>query len=174
MGIDPGLTGGLCLINEQGKALIIKKIDLTKGADFSDFLRGLKSQADYESLKVGLELVSAMPGQGVTSMFTFGVGYGKLQGHLEAAALPFKLISPKSWQKFLPEADGGPKASVKKFCEFTWGLDNFMLKGCRVPHQGAMDAAVIAEYLRRLDLGLVEPPKPRAAKVRRQPIRLAI
>ena len=43
------------------------------------------------------ELVSAMPGQGVTSMFNFGRGVGRIEGALTAREIPLELIRPVEW-----------------------------------------------------------------------------
>ena len=97
---------------------------------------------------VALEKVSAMPGQGVTSMFTFGEGYGRIQGYLEALRVGYNLVRPQAWQKILPPG-GNPKDRVLAYCAETWGLDIFMASPrCRKPHQGMMDAACMAAYLR--------------------------
>ena len=48
-----------------------------------------------------LEKVHAMPGQGVTSMFTFGQNYGFLRGLLIARGIPFEEVQPNPWQDFI-------------------------------------------------------------------------
>lgn len=173
LGIDPGADGAYCLLDGQGNLVKrgrLREKNLGLGDDFFSFLLTITGK----NARVGLERVGAMPGQGVSSMFSFGVSYGRVQGFLEAAGLPFELVSPQTWQRILPDVEGGgPKDRVREFCRGKWGLEGFILERCCVPHQGAMDAAALADYLRRVDLGEVEAPKVRPKKVKRQPIKLA-
>lgn len=48
-----------------------------------------------------IESVHAMPGQGVTSMFTFGRGYGFLLGVLMSHSFKIVTVTPQRWQKEL-------------------------------------------------------------------------
>ena len=56
---------------------------------------------EYDIQGAGLEKVNAMPGQGVTSMFSFGQRYGELIGLAVALQLPITLVTPKEWQSLL-------------------------------------------------------------------------
>lgn len=46
-----------------------------------------------------LERVGAMPGQGVNSMFNFGMNYGFIRGLLEANEIPYQVVRPQDWKK---------------------------------------------------------------------------
>lgn len=166
IGIDPGMTGAMAAIDARTGQLIVKRFD--GGMDQCEVLDSLPSG---RPLGVAIELVHAMPGQGVVSMFTFGKGYGELLGWLKASRIDFSLVSPRSWQRILPASDG-PKNGVKAFCSEKWGLDTFVYKGCRVPHQGSMDAACIAYYHQKVLEGTIEPAKPKAKVHRLRPLRL--
>jgi crossover junction endodeoxyribonuclease RuvC len=48
-----------------------------------------------------LEKVSAMPGQGVTSMFNFGMGFGLWRGMLSAFEIPYSLVHPATWKSVI-------------------------------------------------------------------------
>jgi hypothetical protein len=48
---------------------------------------------------VVIEQVSAMPGQGVTSMFRFGMATGQLMGLVIGLGLPLRLVRPQEWQR---------------------------------------------------------------------------
>ena len=52
-----------------------------------------------ENIKVIIEQVSAMPGQGVTSMFNFGQSFGILKGICSAMQLPMYFVRPAKWKK---------------------------------------------------------------------------
>ena len=49
--------------------------------------------------KVVIEQVSAMPGQGVTSMFNFGQSFGILKGICSAMQLSMHFVRPAKWKK---------------------------------------------------------------------------
>ena len=46
-----------------------------------------------------MEHVSAMPGQGVTSMFNFGQSFGVIKGICAAMQLPIFFVRPAKWKK---------------------------------------------------------------------------
>lgn len=94
IGIDPGKNGGLCFIKD-GKIIQLIKMPESNKAIY-DLL--------YPYGKLGavcfLEQVHAMPGQGVTSMFSFGQGYGALQMALIATKISTISVTPQRWQKY--------------------------------------------------------------------------
>lgn len=93
VGIDPGKSGGIAALSPDGTVLgywAMPDTDLGTWSIFSDF--GPNTHAT-------LEKVGAMPGQGVTSMFTFGRGYGVLLGCLAASGTPFDTVTPQLWMK---------------------------------------------------------------------------
>ena len=109
IGIDPGITGAISFFDDDGEFL--------GGKDMPTKPLGKKRQVDASELyevimqcwlgETGpgpnpvayLEKVHAMPGQGVTSMFNFGMGYGAIQGVLAAAGIQVKLVTPQAWKK---------------------------------------------------------------------------
>lgn len=95
IGIDPGASGALCHVNDDGRP--IKFVDFaTDGLlGYVNYLKTLDN-----TTPVILESVSAMPGQGVVSMFSFGQRFGELQGMLTTLGIGFKLTRPLKWQKF--------------------------------------------------------------------------
>lgn len=104
IGIDPGAKGSMCLIS-NGK-VVFKDFDLK---DYSSTLKAFLDTDDTE-LMVAIEKVHAMPGQGVSSSFSFGQRLGELEGMLTALQIPYELVAPKDWQK----ACGIPAKSDKK------------------------------------------------------------
>lgn len=90
IGIDPGKNGGLAILN--GEEVQTFRYDRDTYRCVLPDLRG-------EEAMCCLEHVSAMPGQGVTSMFHFGEGFGWLQGMLEAYEIPYELVRPQKWKK---------------------------------------------------------------------------
>ena len=89
IGIDPGISGSICFF-EDGKILdVIEMPTMIEGKKnkkqvngsqiYNEISRKIK-QIDKKDIRVIIEQVSAMPGQGVTSMFNFGQSFGILKG----------------------------------------------------------------------------------------------
>jgi len=106
-GIDPGVSGAICVLKE-GKILEVYEmptmIDGKKnkrqvnGAEVTNiFLKELNKE---NAAKVVVEHVTAMPGQGVTSMFNFGQSFGVLKGICAALKLPIYFVRPVKWKKY--------------------------------------------------------------------------
>ncbi len=94
IGCDPGKSGGIAIVTPNGAhAYPMPETE----RDLWDLLLELRNN-DWETEAV-VEKVHAMPGQGVTSMFTFGQGYGALRMALIGAGIPFHDVTPQRWQK---------------------------------------------------------------------------
>ena len=109
IGIDPGISGSICFF-EDGKILeVIEMPVMTEGKKnkkqvngaqiYNEFLKRINKKKDDE-VRVVIEQVSAMPGQGVTSMFNFGQSFGILKGICSAMQLPMFFIRPAKWKKY--------------------------------------------------------------------------
>ena len=107
IGIDPGISGSICFF-EDGKILeVIEMPVMTEGKKnkkqvngaqiYNEFLKRINRKD--EEIRVVIEQVSAMPGQGVTSMFNFGQSYGILKGICSAMQLPMFFVRPAKWKK---------------------------------------------------------------------------
>lgn len=96
------------------------------GGDCTDFLR------------ITIEKVGAMPGQGVASTFKFGVSYGTLRGMATALQVPVTYVAPGVWQRKLGCLTKGDKNISKRAAQERWPEQ-------RWTHATA-DAALIAEY----------------------------
>jgi len=70
-----------------------------------------------EDIKVIIEQVSAMPGQGVTSMFNFGQSFGILKGICSAMQLPMYFVRPTKWKKYFNLINSEKDASRTKAIE---------------------------------------------------------
>ena len=108
IGIDPGISGSICFF-EDGKILdVIEMPTMTEGKKNKRQVNGsqiyneiLKKTVGFkkENIRVVIEQVSAMPGQGVTSMFNFGQSFGILKGICSAMQLPMYFVRPAKWKK---------------------------------------------------------------------------
>ncbi len=106
IGIDPGKSGAMAIINGESVELIPFSIDA-----YIDRLW----KVDEKNAICCLEHVSAMPGQGVSSTFSFGSNFGFIQGVLSALHIPYELIRPQKWKKeFSVTADKNTSIEVCK------------------------------------------------------------
>ena len=132
IGIDPGISGSICFF-EDGKILdVIEMPTMTDGKknkkqvngaqiynEISTKIRGIEKQ----HLRVIIEQVSAMPGQGVTSMFNFGQSFGILKGICSAMQLPMYFVRPAKWKKYFglikSEKDASRTKAIEMFPYFS-------------------------------------------------------
>lgn len=102
--IDPGNSGSWA-VRYPDDSTVVYKYD--SEANVSDEMKALA--AHYSEIDAVLEKVHAMPGQGVTSMFTFGANYGFWRGTLLALRISFREVPPQTWQKGMIAGKlGGP------------------------------------------------------------------
>ena len=135
IGIDPGISGALCFM-EQGK--IIDVIDMPSMADGkknkkqvngSQIYNEIAKRVDKDSIfntRVVIEHVTAMPGQGVTSMFNFGQSFGILKGICSAMQLPMYFVRPAKWKRYFnlinSEKDASRTRAIEIFPYFSTQL----------------------------------------------------
>tara|TARA_B100000945_G_scaffold304484_1_gene290023 strand:- start:871 stop:1365 length:495 start_codon:yes stop_codon:yes gene_type:complete len=126
IGIDPGISGAICFF-ENGE--IKDVIDMPSMAEGKKNKRQINGSQLYNELQertkhlqkkdiaVVVERVSAMPGQGVTSMFNFGQSYGVIKGICSAMQLPIYFVSPSKWKKYFNLIKTNKDASRAKAIE---------------------------------------------------------
>lgn len=103
VGIDPGQKGGIAVLDDRGRPTVFQ-LDKATDAEIVRFLRSALPDAVCV-----IERVSASPQMGVTSAFTFGKGFGILQGAIAGAGVPYALETPNKWQTALRCKTGGDK-----------------------------------------------------------------
>ena len=132
IGIDPGISGSICFF-EDGKILdVIEMPTMTEGKKNKKQVNGsqiyneiLKKVEKLETndIRVIVEQVSAMPGQGVTSMFNFGQSFGILKGICSAMQLPIYFVRPTKWKKYFnlinSEKDASRTRAIEIFPYFS-------------------------------------------------------
>ena len=109
IGIDPGISGSICFF-EDGKILdVIEMPTMTEGKKNKKQVNGsqiyneickIMKDIEKQEIRIVIEQVSAMPGQGVTSMFNFGQSFGILKGICSAMHLPVYYVRPAKWKKY--------------------------------------------------------------------------
>ena len=126
IGIDPGISGAICFF-EGGQVKEI--IDMPTMADGKKNKRQINGPQTYNEIysrikkvskndiTVVIEQVSAMPGQGVTSMFNFGQSFGVLKGICSAMQLSMQFVRPAKWKKYFGLIKAEKDASRTKVIE---------------------------------------------------------
>ena len=149
-GIDPGVSGAICILKE-GKILEVYEmptmIDGKKnkrqvnGAEVTNIF--LKESNNEDKIKVVVEHVTAMPGQGVTSMFNFGQSFGVLKGICAALKLPIYFVRPVKWKKHFNLIKTNKDASRTKVIEVFPYISS---KISRKKDSNKADSILIAKY----------------------------
>ena len=101
------------------------------------------SFSKYENISVVVEHVSAMPGQGVTSMFNFGQSFGVIKGICSAMQLPIHFIRPTKWKKYFNLIKTSKDASRSRAIEI---FPKASEKLKRKKDSNKADAILIASY----------------------------
>ena len=132
IGIDPGISGSICFF-EDGKILdVLEMPTMTDGKKnkkqvnssqvYNEIFSRIKD-IEKKEIKVVIEQVSAMPGQGVTSMFNFGQSFGILKGICSAMRLPMYFVRPAKWKKYFnlinSEKDASRTRAIEIFPYFS-------------------------------------------------------
>jgi len=154
IGIDPGQTGAVAIIHDDGDITLhdtptelVKKGKGSKTEYLPAEMAGILNSCRYGHCFI--EKVGAMPGQGVTSMFNFGKGFGLWLGILAAYQIPYTLVTPQAWKKVLM-AGAGDKDAARGRAQQLYPQVSSQLS--RKKDIGRADALLIAEYGRRIGL----------------------
>ena len=152
IGIDPGISGSICFL-DNGKILdVIEMPIMTDGKKnkkqvngsqvYNEITKRIK-QFEKNQIRVVIEHVSAMPGQGVTSMFNFGQSFGILKGICTAMQLPMYFVRPTKWKKYFnllnSEKDASRTRAIEIFPYFSSQLS-------RKKDSNKADAILIASF----------------------------
>ena len=162
IGIDPGITGSICFF-ENGKIIdVVEMPNMAEGKKNKRQVNGAEvtnillkelnnlqlpeissSSKLEERVKVVVEHVTAMPGQGVTSMFNFGQSFGVIKGVCAALKLPIYFVRPMKWKKHFNLIKTNKDASRTKAIEIYPSISN---KLSRKKDSNKADAILIARY----------------------------
>ena len=152
IGIDPGISGSICFFND-GKILdVIEMPTMTEGKKnkkqvngaqvYNEILKKIDKIEKY-NVRVVIEKVSAMPGQGVTSMFNFGQSFGILKGICSAMQLPLYYVRPAKWKKYFGLINSEKDASRTRAIEM---FPNFSSQLSKKKDANKADAILIASF----------------------------
>ena len=151
IGIDPGISGSICFF-EDGKIIeVIEMPVMTEGKKnkkqvngaqiYNEFLKRINKKED--EIRVVIEQVSAMPGQGVTSMFNFGQSFGILKGICSAMQLPMFFVRPAKWKKYFNLINSQKDASRTRAIEI---FPYFSKQLSKKKDSNKADAILIASF----------------------------
>ena len=152
IGIDPGISGSICFY-EDGKIVdVIEMPTMTEGkknkrqvngSQIYNDIKKMVNKTENQEVRVIIEQVSAMPGQGVTSMFNFGQSFGILKGICSAMQLPMYFVRPAKWKKYFnlinSEKDASRTRAIEIFPYFSSQLS-------RKKDSNKADAILIASF----------------------------
>lgn len=97
LGVDPGLSGAIALVDEHGMLLAVADIPSADGrvmaGQLCDMIR------EWAPDRAIIEGVHSMPNQGVSTTFKFGRAYGTAEGIIEALSIPLETVSPAVWKR---------------------------------------------------------------------------
>tara|TARA_B100001123_G_C14814839_1_gene829819 strand:+ start:159 stop:632 length:474 start_codon:yes stop_codon:yes gene_type:complete len=150
-GIDPGLNGAIALLDSNGQTLeLFDMPTLAIKKEKREIAPILIADIllTESNTRVYVERVAARPGQGVTSMFNFGKGFGMILGVIAGMQMSIHLVTPTQWKRDLklpPGKDGSREAAMNLFPQYS---DKFKRK----KDDGRADAACIAFWGQRFGL----------------------
>ena len=152
IGIDPGISGSICFF-EDGKIIeVFEMPTMTDGKKNKRQVNGSQicneiskriKNKDKQNIRVVIEQVSAMPGQGVTSMFNFGQTFGAIKGVCAALGLPIFFVRPSKWKKHFELINSSKDSSRTKAIEMYPSLSGDLAKKKDV---NKSDAILIARF----------------------------
>ena len=152
IGIDPGISGAICFFENDQVNEIIDMPTMADGKKnkrqingpqiFNEISSRIKNIPKKDVLVV-IEQVSAMPGQGVTSMFNFGQSFGVLKGICSAMQLSMHFVRPAKWKKYFGLIKTEKDASRTKVIEIFPYISSEL---SRKKDSNKADAVLIASF----------------------------
>ena len=152
IGIDPGVSGSICFFKD-GKILDVIEMTImnegkknkkqVNGAQiYNEIIKRIDNTSGTRT-RVVIEHVTAMPGQGVTSMFNFGQSFGILKGVCSAMRLPMFFVRPAKWKKYYNLINSEKDASRTRAIEI---FPNFSSQLSKKKDSNKADAILIASF----------------------------
>lgn len=148
IGIDPGLDGAIAVISTNSCRIIdmptmtVTRNGKSKRQVSATELAQILASHNSNDCHVFVEKVSAMAGQGVTSVFSFGRSFGMIEGILAAYRLPVTFVPPATWVKAVGRGQGKDASRARAMELFPDNQADFKLK----KFDGRADAALIAYW----------------------------
>lgn len=147
VGIDPGKNGALAAIRDSERPMLVPFED--DGESYINVFRRLFSirRDTLAPVYVMVEKVWAMPHEGVSSAFSFGMNFGLICGIAKSIGFEVESATPQQWQKHFG-ISGDKQEHIAKAKEMFPSANLKRTPRCKKDHDGFADAILIAEYLR--------------------------
>jgi crossover junction endodeoxyribonuclease RuvC len=148
IGIDPGLSGAIAILSTESlkifdmPTMTVERNGKAKRQVSASELAEMLYLYSGRDCHVYCERVSAMAGQGVTSVFSFGRSFGMIEGILAAFKMPVTFVPPATWVKAVGRGQGKDASRARAMELFPSDQDQFK----RVKDDGRADAALIAHW----------------------------
>lgn len=149
IGIDPGLTGAVGVLCDgvyvavEDMPTVVKGVGSVKrevdAAGLISMLKSYVNPADSNALV--LEKVGAMPGQGVSSVFSLGDSYGSARTACASTGCELHQVSPVTWKKYFklsPDKELSRALAIRLFPAAPLHLKK---------HDGRAEALLLARWL---------------------------
>lgn len=163
VGIDIGLKGAICIMEDQGNNVInidIHPMPVLKGKMDYHKLHNIIEKFEGFNGHVVFEKLGVIYGTSKTTAFSMGYQAGSLEAMLIAEAVPYTMVPAKKWQEEMFQGvtelkkSGSKRRDTKAMAEVAAKrlfphLDLTMTERARKPHDGLVDALLMAEYSRR-------------------------
>ena len=152
IGIDPGISGSICFLEDGTIMDVVEMPTMTEGKKNKRQVNGAQvyneifkrtNKTDKQNVRIVIEQVSAMPGQGVTSMFNFGQSFGILKGICSAMQLPMFFVRPAKWKKYFSLINSEKDASRTRAIEI---FPYFSSQLSKKKDSNKADAILIASF----------------------------
>ena len=150
--IDPGINGAICFFENGEVKDVLEMPTMAEGKKnkrqvndhqmYNEFSYRIKKY-NIQNINVVVEQVSAMPGQGVTSMFNFGQSFGVIKGICAAMQLPIFFVRPTKWKKHFELINTQKDASRTKAIEMFPKISSILSKK---KDSNKADAILIASF----------------------------
>tara|TARA_B100002052_G_C15715205_1_gene521484 strand:+ start:406 stop:900 length:495 start_codon:yes stop_codon:yes gene_type:complete len=150
--IDPGINGAICFFENGQVKDVIEMPTMAEGKKNKRQINGHQmynelssriKEYNTQNINVIVEQVSAMPGQGVTSMFNFGQSFGVIKGICAAMQLPIYFVRPAKWKKHFELINSQKDASRTKAIEMFPKISSILSKK---KDSNKADAILIASF----------------------------
>lgn len=141
IGVDPGKKGGVAVIDGDGVEVY--------AWDDQTFVNVMAATMNKGKCIAAVEKVGAMPGQGVSSMFSFGQSFGFILGVLTAFGIGYQLVPPTLWKREFGLLHTEKQASVDVAKRLFPGVSLLPTERCRKESDGMSDALLLCTYAQR-------------------------
>lgn len=159
-GIDPGINGGITILNSDGGIDELEVFDCPNKIFHEQWIYPQLENifSKFENLKIIIEHPTPRPTNGCKTLFSSGMNYSILRTSIHHLQLPYEEVSPITWTKkmhtLLPKALRSKTSDTKAIsfliCKKIWPKESFLASNrSKKPHDGLTDSALIAEFGRR-------------------------